>query len=227
MNGLRSHLPTALYRAAQVRELDRIAIQEAGIPSSTLMERAGTAAFSALRAHWTARRRIAVVCGVGNNAGDGFVLARLAGQAGLQVAVYQVGDAERLKGDALAAAEAWRAAGGSIQTFAEGCLAGDCWADVVVDALFGTGLDREVEGSWRTAVEAMNGSGAPVLAIDIPSGLHADSGRVLGVAVKARVTVTFIGLKQGLFSGQGPDRCGDVLFDDLGVPPSILSLIHI
>jgi NAD(P)H-hydrate epimerase len=221
MNGLRSHLPTALYRAAQVRELDRIAIEEAGIPGSTLMERAGTAAFSALRAHWPAKRCIAVVCGVGNNAGDGFVLARLAGQAGLQVGVYQVGDAERLKGDALAAAEAWRATGGSIQTFAEGCLAGDYLADAVVDALFGTGLDREVEGPWRTAVEAMNGSRVPVLAIDIPSGLHADSGRVLGVAVRARVTVTFIGLKQGLFTGQGPDRCGEVLFDDLRVPPSI------
>jgi NAD(P)H-hydrate epimerase len=218
MSGLRSRLPTHLYRAAQVRELDRLAIEGAGIAGATLMERAGAAAYSALRVHWPARRRIAVVCGVGNNAGDGLVLARFAQQAGLRVHVYQVGDAARLKGDALAAAEAWRSVGGQIESFAEGCLTG---AGVVVDALFGTGLDREVEGPWRTAIEAINGSGAPVLALDIPSGLHADSGCVLGVAVRARVTVTFIGLKQGMLSGQGLEHCGDVLWDDLGVPSSI------
>src|SRR5690606_34886765 len=106
-----SELPSALYRAAQVRELDRIAIQTFGIPGLTLMERAGRATFAALRHRWPEARRLAVLCGTGNNGGDGFVVARLAHEAGLAVEVLQVGDAARLAGDALAAAEALRAAG--------------------------------------------------------------------------------------------------------------------
>jgi ADP-dependent NAD(P)H-hydrate dehydratase / NAD(P)H-hydrate epimerase len=222
MTSLRSRIPDALYRADQARELDRIAIQDLGIPGATLMERAGTAAFAALRARWPGRGRIAVVCGTGNNAGDGLVLARLARQAGLCVEAYQVGDGKRLTGDAQAAAGAWAASGGAVRVFAEDCLG---QAQVAVDALFGTGLDREVEGPWRLAVEEINRSGLPVLALDIPSGLHADTGRVMGAAVRASVTVTFIALKQGLLTGQGLDRCGAVLFDDLGVPAEIYARV--
>lgn len=217
-----SPLPHALYRAAQVRELDRIAIQEFGIPGLTLMERAGRSAFEALKAHWPAAQRIAVLCGTGNNGGDGFVVARLAREAGLAVEVLQVGDPARISGDALAAAQALRAAGVEPRGFEPGPVHG---AEVIVDALFGTGLEREVTGVWREAVEAINASSAAVLAVDIPSGLHADTGTVLGAAVRAHLTVTFIGPKQGMFTGAGPDHCGAIVFDDLQVPREIYARV--
>ena len=212
-------LPHALYRAEQVRSLDRIAINDHDIPGMTLMERAGEAAFELLRKHWPHARNITVVCGAGNNGGDGFVVARLARAAGVDVQLLQLGNPEKLKGDALTAADAWRAAGGEIIPFET--LPRRC--DLIVDAVFGTGLEREVSGSWRTAIELINRHQAPVLAIDIPSGLNADTGVVLGVAVRARATISFIGLKQGMFTGAGPEQCGDVSFDGLGVPAVIYS----
>ncbi|MFZ5593500.1 MAG: NAD(P)H-hydrate dehydratase [Pseudomonadota bacterium] len=204
-----------LYRASQVRELDRIAIETFGIPGAILMSRAGAAVFMALREHWPRARSVAVVCGTGKNGGDGFVAARLAHAAGMKVAVFQVGDPASLRGDALHAAEALNATGIAAQPFAADVLTG---FDTVVDALFGTGLDREVTGEWRAAVEAINGFGAPVLAVDIPSGLDSDTGRILGAAVRAQATVTFIGLKQGMFTGDGPACCGVIEFNDLRLP---------
>ena len=212
-------LPHSLYRAEQVRELDRIAIDELGIPGLTLMQRAGHAAFEALRRRWPRARHVGVLCGTGNNGGDGFVLASLAQAAGLRVDVWQVGDADRTCGDALSARQQMEAAGLRAEAFVGQDLSA---VDVLVDGLLGTGLSGEVSGSWREAIEAVNAareSGCGVLALDIPSGLHADTGAVLGAAVRAQVCVTFIGLKLGLFTGQGPDYCGEVLFDDLDVPP--------
>jgi NAD(P)H-hydrate epimerase len=211
-------LPAELYRAEQVRELDRIAIEDMAIPGATLMERAGQAAFDALRRTWPEARRLAIVCGPGNNGGDGFVLARLAAAGGYGVQVGLLGDAARLRGDALGAHDRMRDAGIALQPYGDGVLEG---ADVVVDALFGTGLDRDVEGAYATCISDMNASPAPVLAIDIPSGLHADTGRVLGVCVRAELSVSFIGLKQGMFTGEARDCCGRVEFDDLEVPPEI------
>ena len=217
-----SDLPLALYRAEQVRELDRVAIEEYGIPGAVLMERAGSAAFGILRQRWPQARGITLLCGIGNNGGDGFVVARRAREAGLDVRVLQLGDASRLRGDALSAAQALRAAGVEIHPWKNQRLDD---VDVVVDALLGTGLEREVSGVWREAIEAINASAARVLALDIPSGLHADSGAALGAAVRAEVTVTFIGLKQGLFTGAGPDHCGAVVFEDLQVPVEIYSRV--
>ena len=207
-----------LYRADQVRLLDRYAIETCGIAGAILMERAGTAAFAVLRERWPGIRRISVLCGMGNNGGDGYVVARLAQQAGLEATVMQVGDGSKLKGDAYMAAEAVRACGLVPQPFAHSHLGS---ADVLVDALLGTGLDRAVSGEFRAAIEAINASRLPVLAIDIPSGLHADSGRVLGAAVEAQATVSFIGLKQGMFTGEGPDHCGAIYFADLAVPAEV------
>lgn len=211
-------LPESLYRAASVRELDRVAIEELGIPGATLMARAGQAAFERLPITWPSARGVAVVCGAGNNAGDGYVVARLARERDMDVRVFELGDPERLSGDALGARAALTACGVSPQPFEAGGLGGDA---VVVDAIFGTGLDREVAGHWRSAIDAVNAAGAPVLALDIPSGLHADTGRVLGAGVRADVTVSFIGLKQGMFSGEGPEQSGRVHFDALGVPAEI------
>ncbi len=211
-------LPQLLYRAAQVREMDRRAIADHGIPGHELMERAGAAVFNALRECWPERRRIAVICGSGNNGGDGYVVARLAHQAGLEVRVLQVEPVDLLKGDAHRAASLLIEAGVTPQRFAPGSLAG---SELLVDALLGTGLAREVEGRWREAIDLMNGADQPVLSIDIPSGLHADSGAEMGAAVRADSTISFIGLKRGLFTGAGPDCSGHLRFHDLGVPPAV------
>ncbi len=213
--------PDPLYSAAQARQVDSLAIAS-GISGGTLMARAGATAFAVLRAHWPQARRIAVLCGVGSNAGDGLVLARLARVAGYDVSVLCVGDISVLRGDALQALNDYRAAGGVPQDFIEADLAA---ADVLVDALFGTGLTREVGGAWRASVEAINAAAAPVLALDLPSGLHADSGAVLGSAVRAAVTVTFIARKQGLYTGAGRAHAGRIICDDLGVPSSVYTVI--
>lgn len=217
-------LPLTLYRASQVREFDRIAIEDMGIPGVCLMERAGRAAFALLQARWPHARRIAVLCGIGNNAGDGYVLARLAYLVGCDVTVLQVGDTTKLKGEARITFEAMTAVGLSVQVFAEKKLS---IVEVVVDALFGIGLDRNVGGPWRTVIEALHRSPCPVLSLDIPSGLHADTGTVLGVAVRADATISFIGLKQGLLTGDGPEYCGEIYFDDLQVPLATYKTIKV
>lgn len=211
-------LPDGLYRAASVRELDRVAIEELNIPGATLMARAGQAAFELLLRTWPQTKIVAVVCGGGNNAGDGYVVARLAKEQGLEVRVAEVGDPSRLRGDALAARVALESAGVAPAPFTPLTLDG---AGIIVDAVLGTGLDRQVEGHWASAIASMNEAAAPILSLDIPSGLNADTGRVMGEAVRATATVSFIGLKQGIFTGDGPDRCGRVDFHDLGVPESI------
>jgi NAD(P)H-hydrate epimerase len=207
-----------LYTAAQVRELDRVAIEEAGIPGYTLMSRAGEAAWKILRDYWPEPNLIVVVCGTGNNGGDGYVLARLALEAEYTVRVLQLGDPGRIKGDALTARDAWLAAGGHSTPFDAQALSGE---SIIVDAQLGTGLERPLEGAWRAAVEAINASLSPVLAIDIPTGLHADTGAVLGASVKADHTVTFIGRKQGLYTGQGPEVARSVILADLQVPAEV------
>ncbi len=210
-------LPHTLYRAEQVRELDRIAIEEQGIPGITLMERAGAAAFHLLRSRLPSIADITLVCGIGNNGGDGYIIARLALEAGLKVRVLQLGESDRIQGDALTAATAYRAADGGVFPF-QGLPR---HTDLIIDALFGTGLEREVSGEWRQALEAINDHPAPVLALDMPSGIHSDTGQVLGVAVSAVATISFIGLKQGLFTGDGPDYSGELFFNDLGLPGEV------
>jgi hydroxyethylthiazole kinase-like uncharacterized protein yjeF len=211
-------LPHALYRAEQVREFDRIAIQELGTPGVTLMERAGAAAFTALRQRWPQARRVVVLCGPGNNGGDGYVVARLAWQAGLDVRVIEPGDPSRIRGDARRALERLAGTGCPRSPF-DGSLPRSM--DVIVDGLFGTGLERDLREPWSTAVALTRTAGATVLALDIPSGLHSDTGRILGSAVRADLTASFIGLKLGLFTGAGPEHCGEIRFSDLGVPASL------
>jgi NAD(P)H-hydrate epimerase len=213
-------LPHALYRAEQVRALDRTAIETHGIPGITLMERAGAAGYALLRKQWPeAAERVTVLAGFGNNGGDGAVIARLARADGLQARLLLVADPARVRGDAALALAAYRDAGGTVEAY----VGLPRRPGIIVDALFGTGLDRPVEGLWAQAIAAVNASRAPVLAVDIPSGLHADTGAVLGTAVRAAATISFIGLKQGLFTGDGPEYCGSVHFSALGVPAVIYS----
>ncbi|RPI16731.1 MAG: NAD(P)H-hydrate dehydratase [Lysobacterales bacterium] len=209
------HVPSvALYTAAEVRALDRRAIAELGIPGYELMTRAGHAALDALRRAWPEARSLAVLCGPGNNGGDGYVIARAGRALGYTVRAVSLGDVAALRGDARRAYEDYAAAGGKLQPWSPDVLD----ADVVVDALFGTGLARAPDGIAAGMIRCINGAGRPVVAVDIPSGLHSDTGEVLGDAVRADLTVTFIGRKVGAHLGCGPDHVGRVVFDDLGVP---------
>ena len=210
-------LPGALYTAQQVRELDRRAIDGFGIPGAELMQRAGAAAFARLRERWPTAGRLCVLVGTGNNGGDGFVLARLAREAGLAVRVLQLGDRARIRGDAHLHAQRWLEIGGEWEDFE--ALPRDC--DVIVDAMLGTGLERELKGDYRRAVEAVNAQPTPVLAIDIPTGLDADRGVSLGAAVLADLAISFIGLKRGMFTADAVDCCGEVYFDALEVPAAV------
>jgi NAD(P)H-hydrate epimerase len=198
-----------------VRALDRQAIDELGIPGYTLMKRAGEAALRYLRTRWPMAHRIVIVCGSGNNGGDGYVLARFAQAAGLTVTVL-AGTPGQPRGDARQACEDFRSSGGEVHRFAAARLAA---GEVIVDALLGTGLAGPVRAELLTAIRAINDSGKPVFALDVPSGLDADAGTVLGEAIRAEATVTFVGLKTGLFVGEGPELAGTVFFDDLELSP--------
>jgi len=208
-----SIVPEPLYGAASMRMIDRRALELLAIPDAELMRRAGEDAFFALRASWPRARRIDVVCGPGNNGGDAYVLARAAADAGLSVRLFALADPAT--GVAREAAAGARAAGVTPRPWPPG---GGEAGDVVVDGLLGIGVTREVEGSFREAIEWVNGRGVPVLALDVPSGLDADSGARHGCAVRADLTVTFIAHKPGLYTGAGPACTGRVRLADLGVP---------
>lgn len=207
-------LPVSLYSASQVRALDAYAIGELQVPGYALMKRAGEAALRYLRSRWPRCHRIVIVCGGGNNGGDGYVLARFAQAAGLTVGVLAAVPPERLSGDARQAHADWIASGGRAQAF-DGKLLGD--AEVIVDALLGTGLAQPVRPEAARVIAALNEAGRPVFALDVPSGLDSDTGEPHGIAVRADCTVTFVALKTGLFIGRGPEHAGAVYFDDLEV----------
>ncbi|MBT8060607.1 MAG: NAD(P)H-hydrate dehydratase [Gammaproteobacteria bacterium] len=207
-----------LYTAEQVRRLDACAIEGHGIPGMDLMERAGRSVFEAARSGFPDARRWLVFCGGGNNGGDGYIVARLAIEAGLDVDVCALKSADGLQGDAALAEHRWRNEGGRPIPWPVNDL--DAY-ELVFDALLGTGLDREPAGIYAEVIDRVNRSPAAVVAVDIPSGLHADSGVALGRAVQADLTVTFIGNKRGLFTADGPDHAGAVRFFDLETPESV------
>lgn len=211
-------LPLALYSAAQVRALDA-ALIAAGTPGFELMQRAAHAIWRALRREWPNASAVTVLAGHGNNAGDGYLVAALAQRAGWQVRVLAVGEPQRLQGDAALARDQARAAGVEILNW----QADSEPRGVLVDALLGTGLAGEVREPYAAAIDWINRSGQPVLAADIPSGICADRGQVLGIAVVAQLTVTLIGLKIGLFVGQALDHVGRLVFDDLQADEDIVA----
>lgn len=214
-------LPRELYSREQVRELDRIAIEDFSIAGFTLMQRAAKASYDALLDKFPGTQKILVVCGTGNNGGDGYLLAYYALKDGYEVSVMQMGNPESIKGDALTAKKSFEKWGGVILEFRNDSKLPE--SDIIVDAIFGTGLDRDIEGDYATVIKAINQRDANVLAIDIPSGLHANTGAVLGCCVEADLSVTFIGLKKGLFTGKARDHCGQIQFDDLAVPKAVFS----
>ncbi|HEU5282948.1 MAG TPA: NAD(P)H-hydrate dehydratase [Burkholderiales bacterium] len=200
-----------VYTTADVRAIEQAAVASGHAPN--LMERAGLAAAEIARERLLeGRKSVLVLAGPGNNGGDGFVLARHLKAWWYRVSVLFVGDRTGLGADAAAAHDEWLAAGGDIasELFEE-------TFDLVVDALFGIGLERDIAGRHAELIEWINRQPAPVLALDIPSGLHADRGRVLGTAVEADHTVTFIALKPGLLTLEGPDHAGEIHVRDLGL----------
>lgn len=206
----------SLYRCEDLRVFETHAITHDAIDAYVLMGRAAAASFSSLKRHWPAARRLCVVCGPGNNGGDGFVLARLAHMAGMQVDVVVAVAGEPQVEPARRAFAHWRESGGREHVFAEGESLPQ--ADVVVDALLGIGLSRAPTGVMAALIVAINQSPAPVLAMDVPSGLDADRGHAPGVAVQAVRTVSFIAHKQGLFSGHGRVLAAEVELANLDIP---------
>lgn len=211
----------------QMREFDRHAIEACRVPGVILMENAGrNAAGIVLRALGDRQAEIVIVAGAGNNGGDGFVVARRLLAQGHPAEVYLLGDAQHLKGDARVNHDAWRGLGGRVTAVTDdagvmalsAALAALGPEDVVVDALLGTGLDRAVEGALAQVIAAINESDARVFALDVPSGLDANTGAVLGVAVRAADTITFAHLKLGLLTPTGAEHSGDVHVVDIGVP---------
>jgi ADP-dependent NAD(P)H-hydrate dehydratase / NAD(P)H-hydrate epimerase len=214
--------PLAVHTTEQVRLLDQRTAAALGISSYALMQRAGAAAHAMLREAWPHGRRIAIVCGPGNNGGDGYVLARLARAQGLDIQVTAIGDPEALKGEARQAFADFAAQGGRVEPWSETLLRE---ADVIVDAIFGTGLTRPLARDVADKVEAINAAGAPVLALDIPSGLDANTGHVHGAAVAAQQTLTFVALKLGFYVGSGPDVVGNLVYAGLGSPAEVLASV--
>jgi ADP-dependent NAD(P)H-hydrate dehydratase / NAD(P)H-hydrate epimerase len=206
-----------LLTTAEMGQADRLAIA-GGVPGIDLMENAGRAVAEAIAADHPSGTRVTVVAGPGNNGGDGFVAARHLAERGYRVTVMLVGEVAKLKGDAALAAKRWP---GGV-TDDPGFLA---TADVLVDALFGAGLDRPVEGAPRAVIETMNALTKPVVAVDLPSGINGTSGAVMGIAARATRTVTFFRKKPGHLLLPGRLHCGPIAVAEIGIPAAVLAQI--
>lgn len=205
---------SALYTVEQVRRLDRVAIDDFAIPGFVLMQRAAVAALAMLERRWPHARRLDVFAGNGNNGGDAFLLAGLARTRGMDVRVFALGGAS-LGDDAARARAEWLGQGGDVVAVD---AVNACAADVIVDGVFGTGLTRALDGEAARIVDVLQRQAAPILALDVPSGLDADTGTAHGPVVRAQATITFVGWKRGLFTASGRDACGALELATLGIP---------
>ncbi|MDQ2993864.1 MAG: NAD(P)H-hydrate dehydratase [Pseudomonadota bacterium] len=202
-----------LYTIDAIRYLESAAL-DSGVEELDLMTHAGAAAFHTLQTKWPRAKHIMVFVGAGNNGGDGCVLAKMAQHAGLDVSIVTVGDMQNLPSTARWAYETCVHAEVPISVFSPDK---PIVADVIVDALLGIGIHGEVRPPYRDAIDAINQTGKPVLAIDVPSGLHADTGTKLGSTIVANVTQTFIGLKQGFYTASGRECCGEIYLTELHI----------
>jgi NAD(P)H-hydrate epimerase len=212
-----------LYSAQQVKEGEVICAQKAGFSMYQLMEKAGHAVFDVFLAHYSQQRRVAIVAGRGNNGGDAYVFARLAMLSNYDVSVYSFKPTAPLTGDAEIARQSLISQGGKIQDLFDADFSN---ADVIIDGLLGTGFYGDLRSDAKEAIAKINNSNIPVIAIDLPSGLLADTGVAASNCIKAQYTVTFIAPKIGLFVADGPDQTGHLVFSDLGVGHIFETLLH-
>ncbi|MCB1619864.1 MAG: NAD(P)H-hydrate dehydratase [Thiothrix sp.] len=221
MHSLDDRLKTPVYTTAQVRELDRLIITEYGISSFELMNRAARALLACIREHWPDRKRLLLFCGGGNNGGDGYLLGSLALQAGWSVQAIALAAPEQLSSDARRAFESFRQEPGQVLSWqAYQSIPDNPGTDtVMVDALLGTGLSRAAEGPFAETIRYINRHAGPVLAVDTPSGLNTDTGIPAGPAVIADRTLTFIGMKSGLLTGQARNHTGTLQLAPLITDP--------
>jgi NAD(P)H-hydrate epimerase len=205
----------ALLSTEQMYAADKAAIS-GGVPGVTLMENAGRKVAEAITARWPRADRVAVLCGPGNNGGDGFVVARHLAGAGYRVRLALLGDVARLSGDAAEMAVRWS---GVVEPLSPDVLAG---ADIIVDGLFGAGLARPLDGAALETLEAADRMPAPIIAIDTPSGMEGTGGQILGFAPRAELTVTFFRKKTGHVLMPGRALCGELVVADIGIPGAVL-----
>jgi len=216
-------LPSSLYTCAQVREIDKAAIDHSAGSGIRLMKRAGRAAFDLLLSQWPQVSRVVVLCGKGNNGGDGYVVAALTAQKRISVVVVSDLESTALTGDALRARQYADQEGVEVVSLKGFDTAQfDVPGTVVVDGVYGIGLRGDLPAQWASTFAYVNASPVPVLALDVPSGLSGDTGSAASDALCADTTITFLGVKRGLLTGRGPGLCGELFYDALDVPSQLL-----
>ena len=208
-----------LFYVEQVRKMDAYIINTIGVSGLALMQRAGHSAFKIIKKRWPQLCCWVIVCGSGKNGGDGYIVAHLAREAGVRVYVHSLVALDCLKGDTLLACQLYQSRGGDVTT---GSLKLTTDTELIVDAILGTGLTRPISGGFKQAIEVINQKSVPVIALDIPSGLHGDSGQALGQSVRADLTISFIALKLGLFIGDASEYTGDIQLCRLNLPDSVM-----
>jgi ADP-dependent NAD(P)H-hydrate dehydratase / NAD(P)H-hydrate epimerase len=209
--------PQPLFRVEHVRTIDKLAITHCGVSGYELMGRAGGAALDLLRKVWPACKTIGIACGPGNNGGDGYVLAPLLKQHGMDVKIIIVPGGTPHTEDAGRAYDEWRALGERVEVFDEPLPRVDLW----VDAIYGIGLSRPPHGAAQSLIERINASGMPILALDVPSGLDADAGHAIGACILATHTLSFVSGKRGLYTGDAREHCGTLHHHGLALPASV------
>ena len=211
-----------LYTSDQVRALYRLAINQGDVSGLQLMQRAGNAVFMHIVKHYS-NAPITIFCGAGNNAGDGYVVATLAQKNNVSVQLIHIKPPQQLKGDAKLAYNIAYQAKVPMTDFSDEVVLKN---SVVVDALLGTGLKGVIKEAYYNAIELINKSNLVVVAVDLPSGLNANTGDVENICIKATTTISFIGLKQGMFTHFGPDYCGNIVFEGLQIDPALFDDVH-
>lgn len=215
-------LPEPLYTSQQVRDGEKQAAKNVGVSLFMLMQRAGQAALDVILHRYPEAKHMLVCCGKGNNGGDGYIVATLGRNLGMRVSLWQIGDSGQLTDDVKQAMQAYLDSGGEVKSPCEYIPQG---VDVIVDGLLGTGIQGDVRAPFTEVIETLNQALLPIISIDTPSGLDTDTGALLGNVVKADATVSFIGLKRGLVTGQAREYVGKLYFAGLGVSDSFDKLV--
>ena len=211
---LANSLTQKLYRADQVRLHEQAAAKNVGVDMFSLMQRAGASVYQHCVSMFPNANNYLVLVGIGHNAGDGYVAALSAANAGKNVTLCTIEPEREVEGDVARAKQSWLASGGKVNRFDEGYLE---TADIIIDALLGTGINGVIRAEFAAVIDLVNQSTLPVISIDVPSGLDANTGDSLGECVQAWATVTFVGIKLGLTTGAGKQSCGKLIFEDLGI----------